>query len=166
MSLRYLALGDSYTVGEAVPEAGRFPVQLAHQLREEGFAELEDPHVIATTGWTTDELSAGIDAASPAGAFDLVTLLIGVNNQYRGRSLDEYRAQFRELLERGISFAACKQDRVIVISIRFGSVSSACLSLKESLRAGARGAARRAVGHRGHGAAPWTDCGYAGQRWV
>ena len=117
MSLRYLALGDSYTVGEAVPEAGRLPVQLARKLREEGFAELEDPQVIATTGWTTDELSAGIDAASPAGTFDLVTLLIGVNNQYRGRPLDEYRAQFRELLERAISFAACKRERVIVISI-------------------------------------------------
>ncbi|MBP6215981.1 MAG: hypothetical protein KA391_01140, partial [Luteimonas sp.] len=84
--LRYLALGDSYTIGEGVPPDGRWPVQLARALREEGLP-LADPRVIATTGWTTDELSAAIDAAEPLGTFDLVSLLIGVNNQYRGRSV-------------------------------------------------------------------------------
>ena len=65
-------------------------------LRREGLA-LDDPRIIATTGWTTDELSAGIDRAAPHGPFELVSLLIGVNNQYRGRDLDEYRASLGEL---------------------------------------------------------------------
>lgn len=117
MTTRYLALGDSYTIGEAVSEAGRFPVQLADQLRSRGFAHLADPEIVATTGWTTDGLSVGIDAAQPTGTFDLVTLLIGVNNQYRGRPLDEYRQQFRQLLQRALGFAAGERERVIVISI-------------------------------------------------
>ncbi|HEV7768963.1 MAG TPA: GDSL-type esterase/lipase family protein, partial [Thermoanaerobaculia bacterium] len=78
-SSRYLALGDSYTIGESVPAQERFPVQLARELG------LGDPEIIAKTGWTTDELNAAIDAANPRGPYDLVTLLIGVNNQYRGR---------------------------------------------------------------------------------
>ena len=69
-----------------------------------------DPTIVARTGWTTDELSAGIDDAHPAGPFDLVTLLIGVNNQYRGRSADEYREQFRALLDAGD--ALCRRKRV------------------------------------------------------
>jgi lysophospholipase L1-like esterase len=76
-----------------------------------------DPVIVARTGWTTDELSNGIDAARPAGSFGLVTLLIGVNNQYRNRSTDEYRTQFRALLARAISFADSKASRVIVLSI-------------------------------------------------
>ncbi|HBK47308.1 MAG TPA: lysophospholipase, partial [Xanthomonadaceae bacterium] len=104
-SLRYLALGDSYTIGEGVAGPARWPSQLARALRAQGIA-LGDPWIVATTGWTTDELDAGIDAAAPSGLFDLVTLLIGVNNQYRGRPLDEYRAQFQALLQRAIGFAA------------------------------------------------------------
>ena len=87
--LRYLALGDSYTIGEGVPEAGRWPVQLAHALRRQRIP-LADPRTIATTGWTTDELSAAIDEAEPLGEWDFVSLLVGVNNQYRGRDVDEY----------------------------------------------------------------------------
>lgn len=82
--LRYLALGDSYTIGEAVDEAGRWPMQLARLLRQEGVL-VGDPRIIATTGWTTDELDAAITAAEPLGEHDFVSLLIGVNNQYRRR---------------------------------------------------------------------------------
>ena len=114
--LRYLALGDSYTIGEGVPESGRWPVQLAQALRADGIP-LTDPRIIAQTGWTTDELDAAIDAAHPLAEYDLVSLLIGVNNQYRGRSVDEYRAQFAGLLERAIGFAQWRRERVLVLSI-------------------------------------------------
>lgn len=108
---RFLALGDSYTIGEAVGERERWPVVLAKKL------DLADPIIIARTGWTTDELSAAIDAARPAGPFDLVTLLIGVNNQYRGRSAAEYRREFASLLERAIAFGGGDARRVVVVSI-------------------------------------------------
>lgn len=107
---RYLALGDSYTIGESVAPEQRFPVQLAREL---GIGE---PLIIARTGWTTDELNAAIDAAAPQGPYDLVTLLIGVNNQYRGRSIDEYRTQFAALLQRAIGFAGSPR-KVVVVSI-------------------------------------------------
>ncbi len=96
---RYLALGDSYTIGESVPPADRFPHQLARELG------MPEPQIIAKTGWTTDELNAAIDAANPQGPFDLVTLLIGVNNQYRGRDAEQYRGEFAALLQRAIGFA-------------------------------------------------------------
>ncbi len=114
--LRYLALGDSYTIGEGVADAGRWPRQLAAALRHDGIA-ITDPQIVATTGWTTDELAAGIDAAAPQGPFALVTLLIGVNNQYRGRALDEYRAQFAALLQRALDFADGQPQRVLAVSI-------------------------------------------------
>ena len=114
--LHYLALGDSYTIGEGVPDSGRWPVQLAQALRADGIP-LADPRIIAQTGWTTDELDAAIDAAHPLAEFDLVSLLIGVNNQYRGRGVDEYRAQFAGLLERAIGFAQWRRERVLVLSI-------------------------------------------------
>ena len=108
---RYLALGDSYTIGESVSVEGRWPVQLSKRLH------LAAPEIIARTGWTTDELDAAITKDQPNGTFDLVTLLIGVNNQYRGRSIDEYRAQFRELLLRAIGFAGGQPKHVVVVSI-------------------------------------------------
>lgn len=114
--IRILALGDSYTIGEGVAEADRWPVRLAAMLRGRGKA-VAAPKIIARTGWTTDELSAGIDAARPDSAYDLVTLLIGVNNQYRDRSENEYRAQFRALLARAVAFAGGRATRVIVVSI-------------------------------------------------
>lgn len=126
--MRYLALGDSYTIGEGVAEDGRWPVLLARALRAEGIA-LEDPRIIATTGWTTDELAGAIDAAEPLGEWDFVSLLIGVNNQYRGRDLDNYRDEFSALLLRAIAFAGGRADRVLVLSIpdwgvtRFGAGS-------------------------------------------
>lgn len=114
--MRFLALGDSYTIGESVSLAERWPVQLGVLLRAEGF-DLDDPTLIATTGWTTDELWAGIDRANPQGPFDLVSLLIGVNNQYRGHSRDEYREQFVALLQRAIGFAGGDPARVLALSI-------------------------------------------------
>jgi lysophospholipase L1-like esterase len=116
----FLALGDSYTIGEGVPESGRWPVQLAALLRARGIA-LDAPRIIATTGWTTDELDAGIDAAHAANPIPtdhaLVSLLIGVNNQYRGRPLAEYEVQFAALLERAIEFTGGEAGRVIVLAI-------------------------------------------------
>lgn len=107
----FLALGDSYTIGESVAPADRFPSQLAKALKT------QEPQVIAKTGWTTDELDKAIDAAKPKGPFDLVTLLIGVNNQYRGRSPAEYDKEFKALLKRAIGFAGGRPARVVVISI-------------------------------------------------
>jgi len=115
-TFRFLALGDSYTIGEAVSADERWPVLLATRLRQSGI-DVDDPLIVAQTGWTTDELDAGIDAAKPRDTFDLVTLLIGVNNQYRGRSVDEYGLQFGGLLRRAIEFAGSRASRVIVVSI-------------------------------------------------
>lgn len=114
--LRYLALGDSYTIGEGIAEAGRWPMQLAAALRAEGIA-LDDPLVVATTGWTTDELMRAIEVARPTGPFALVSLLIGVNNQYRGGDVAVYRREFHSLLLQAIAFADDRADRVLALSI-------------------------------------------------
>lgn len=111
-----LSLGDSYTIGEGVGEHERWPAQLAAALREEGIA-VSAPRIIARTGWTTDELDAAIEAAGITGPYGLVTLLIGVNNQYRGRDVDDFREQFDALLQRAIGFAGGRADRVLVLSI-------------------------------------------------
>src|SRR5687767_4425832 len=113
---RFLALGDSYTIGEGVDKSDRWPVVLADQLREKGVL-VDDPVIVAKTGWTTEELDAGINAAAPRGRFALVTLLIGVNDQYRGKRVDAYRDNFAGLLDRAIAFASGDAARVIVISI-------------------------------------------------
>jgi lysophospholipase L1-like esterase len=116
MSATFLALGDSYTIGEGVGCGERWPVQLAVRLRGEGI-DVDDPQIIATTGWTTDELSAAMDAATLVPPYALVTLLVGVNNQYRGRSPEEYRAQFHALLKRAVALAGGNAAHVIVVSI-------------------------------------------------
>lgn len=116
LGYRFLALGDSYTIGESVEYNERWPVQLADMLRGEGIP-IDDPLIIARTGWTTDELNDAIDAANPAGTYDLISLLIGVNNQYRGRSAEEYRGEFKALLQRATAFAGGKSSHVIVLSI-------------------------------------------------
>jgi lysophospholipase L1-like esterase len=114
--VRYLALGDSYTIGEGVADAQRWPVRLVARLRHEGIA-IDEPQIVATTGWTTDELSAAMDTAPLTPPYDLVSLLIGVNNQYRGRSVDEYRGEFQRLLDRAIELAGARRERVFVLSI-------------------------------------------------
>jgi lysophospholipase L1-like esterase len=152
--LRYLALGDSYTIGEGVPESGRWPVQLARALRSDGIP-MADPRIIAQTGWTTDELDAAIDAVHPLAEYDLVSLLVGVNNQYRGLGVDEYRAQFSALLERAIGFAQWRREHVLVLSIPDWGVTPFA---KRELRSAARiaseidaynDAAQEACGQRG-----------------
>jgi lysophospholipase L1-like esterase len=125
---RFLALGDSYTIGEGVEPEGCWPDQLAATLRGYGTA-IAAPEIVARTGWTTDELSAAMDRHAFHAPYDLVTLLIGVNNQYRGRDLDNYRSEFRALLERAIVLAGNRPQRVVVVSIpdwgvtRFGQHS-------------------------------------------
>lgn len=114
--MRYLALGDSYTIGEGVAEGERWPAQLVARLRREGTA-VDELQIVATTGWTTDELSAAMDAAPLAPPYDMVSLLIGVNNQYRGRSVEEYRSEFRQLLDRAVALAGSRSERVFVLSI-------------------------------------------------
>ena len=115
-AFKYLALGDSYTIGQNVEENQRFPVQLAEKLNEAGL-NVAKPTIIARTGWTTADLARGIEDANLTGTYDLVTLLIGVNNKYQGRDTAEYRKQFRELLNKSVGFADDFEKRVIVISI-------------------------------------------------
>lgn len=114
--LKFLALGDSYTIGESVEVKDRWPSQLKQLLEREDIA-LEEPVIIAKTGWTTDELDAAIDSANPENEYDLVTLLIGVNNQYRQRPVETYAPEFERLLLRAIEFAKGEAHRVIVVSI-------------------------------------------------
>jgi lysophospholipase L1-like esterase len=114
--LSYLALGDSYTIGEAVPQAQSFPFQLAVQLNAQGI-KVAVPVVIAKTGWTTNELQGAIKSAAITSKFDIVTLLIGVNNQYRGNSIEVYRAEFKALLQTAIGFAGGNKAHVFVVSI-------------------------------------------------
>jgi lysophospholipase L1-like esterase len=114
--VRLLALGDSYTIGEGVAVEDRWPMQLAALLRTHGM-HVAEPTIIARTGWTTDELAAAIASTDVKERYDLVTVQIGVNNQYRGRSVDEYRTQFRALLARAIGFAGGRANHVVVVSI-------------------------------------------------
>ncbi len=112
----FLSLGDSYTIGESVEEQDRWSVQMAAMLREKG-VDVAPPDIIARTGWTTAELAEAIQKSGNANTYDLVSLLIGVNNQYRGQPLDRYRAELRELLQTAIRFAKGRPDRVVVLSI-------------------------------------------------
>jgi lysophospholipase L1-like esterase len=124
----YLALGDSYTIGEGVAAPERWPNQLAEMLRKND-VDVGAPDILAKTGWTTDELSTAMDAHAFTPPYRLVTLLIGVNNQYRGRDLDNYRVEFRKLLERAVELAGKDPGKVVVVSIpdwgvtRFGRES-------------------------------------------
>lgn len=115
-SLTYLALGDSYTIGEAVTQKESFPYQLAAQLKI-ATKNIATPKIIAKTGWTTDELQAAIKAENLNQNFDMVTLLIGVNNQYRGYPQATYRKEFKVLLQTAIDFAGKNNKRVFVVSI-------------------------------------------------
>jgi len=121
-SLRFLALGDSYTSGERVGPAVRWPVQLAALLRAQGVA-VGEPEVIARTGWATDDLAMALEEAPPSGPYDLVALQIGVNDQYRERSAEEYRGAFRVLLAQAVALAGGRPGRVVVLSIPDWSVT-------------------------------------------
>ncbi|HET8900111.1 MAG TPA: SGNH/GDSL hydrolase family protein [Rhodanobacteraceae bacterium] len=113
---RFLALGDSYTIGEGVAAEANWPTQLTRALAGDGIA-LAPPQIIAVTGWTTDELMAGIHAGNVLPPYALVSLSIGVNDQYRGRDAALFRAGFIALLERAVAFAGDEAGRVMVVSI-------------------------------------------------
>ncbi len=116
-TLSYLALGDSYTIGEGVEEAGRWPLQLAAALRQLR-VPLQDPRILATTGWTTDELAHAMDEAALAErSWDFVSLLVGVNDQYRGRALPEFATGFDTLFHRAELLAKAGAQRLLVLSI-------------------------------------------------
>ena len=114
----YLALGDSYTIGEAVDPAERYPVQALQEVEPGGKVD-----IIATTGWTTGNLIDALEAAKPAVGYQAVSLLIGVNDQYQGRSQAEYREQFITLLKKAIELAGNRPDHVLVLSIPDYSVT-------------------------------------------
>lgn len=115
-ALTYLALGDSYTIGEAVEQELSFPYQLLKELESQNIS-LASPKIIAKTGWTTDELQTAIKEENLSQKFDIVTLLIGVNNQYRGNSTVTYRKEFKELLQTAISYAGGIKKHVFVVAI-------------------------------------------------
>lgn len=108
---KFLALGDSYTIGESVTESERWPTQLAAKLK------FSEPRIIATTGWRTDELKEAIETAALKPEYDLVSLLIGVNNQYQGKPIAVYEREFEELLQTSIKLARNKKEKVFVVSI-------------------------------------------------
>lgn len=112
----YLAIGDSYTIGESVLTAENFPNQTVRLLKNQGY-DFTSPEIVARTGWTTDELQNNISNRTFTLPYDIVTLLIGVNNQYRGRPVDTYKPEFENLLKQAIQFAGEKPDHVIVLSI-------------------------------------------------
>ncbi|GAB4092188.1 SGNH/GDSL hydrolase family protein [Flaviaesturariibacter terrae] len=112
----YLALGDSYTIGQSVGETERFPYLLAARLADSNL-HVATLRYIARTGWTTDELQAAIAAEGALGTYDVVTLLIGVNDQYRGRDTASYAARFTQLLETAIALAGGRNGHVFVLSI-------------------------------------------------
>lgn len=112
----YLALGDSYTIGESVKQPESFPYQLQNLLKIKG-RSVANPKIIAVTGWTTDELQLAIKKENLKGTYSFVTLLIGVNNQYRGYPINTYKKEFSELLQTAITFAGGKKENVFVVSI-------------------------------------------------
>ena len=118
----YLALGDSYTIGEGVELQTSFPYQAVSLLRKAGYT-FYAPEIIAKTGWTTDELETAINDYAFLPKYDFVSLLIGVNNQYRGRGIIEYKEQFEHLLKRAIALAGGKTEHVFVLSIPDYSVT-------------------------------------------
>ncbi len=116
-TISFLALGDSYTIGTSVPAAERWPEQLAEQLLQRERIRVEPLEIVARNGWRTDNLSNALAAAAPADDFDLVSLLIGVNDQYQGFHLAGYRERFEGLLRQAIGYAGGEANNVFVVSI-------------------------------------------------
>ena len=115
---KYLALGDSYTIGQSVCETCRFPIQLQDSIKKYITAnDTFQTQIIAQTGWTTTNLKTAIATQNPTNDFDLVTLLIGVNNQYQNTQFTVYEQEFPELVATAIQKAQGKKEKVIVISI-------------------------------------------------
>lgn len=114
--MKFLALGDSYTIGEAVTHDERWPVQLVSELRKRNI-HFANPDIIATTGWRTDELIRAISEQRPPHDYDMVSLLIGVNNLYQGRPIEQYAAEFEELLKTAIELGNANKENVFVLSI-------------------------------------------------
>ena len=112
----YLALGDSYTIGESVAASERFPMQAVAFLKDSGL-QINTPQIIARTGWTTTDLLIALQRENLPKTFDLVTLLIGVNNQYQGKSIADYRSEFKTLVVKSIEYARDNKNHVIVLSI-------------------------------------------------
>ncbi|MEM8566476.1 MAG: SGNH/GDSL hydrolase family protein [Bacteroidota bacterium] len=114
----YLALGDSYTIGESIDVRRSWPVQLVNHVNKANYGfQIGDPKIIAKTGWTTQELKTAITEEMPSKNYDFVSLLIGVNNQYRGYPFEEYSKEFRSLLDIAVAHAGGNSDKVIVLSI-------------------------------------------------
>lgn len=111
----YLALGDSYTIGEGIDEKNRYPIILVRELKKQG-VNFNNPRIIAKTGWTTDELNDSLNLSVFNTKYDYVSLLIGVNNQYRGLSSYIFEKEFRQLLSRSINYSKNKSN-VFVLSI-------------------------------------------------
>jgi lysophospholipase L1-like esterase len=114
--LTYLALGDSYTAGTGVADSERWPVQLSRRLLEEG-ASIDSPQIVAMAGWTTRDLRSAIPLQAAQGPYDLVSLLIGVNNQAAGWDTESYQAEFTDLLDQAITLAGGDAGAVLVLSI-------------------------------------------------
>ena len=114
--IRFLALGDSYTIGESVKEEDRWPEQMATAMRAKGYV-VDKPKIIATTGWRTDQLKKAIEDANLKPDYTMVSLLIGVNNQYQGKSVESYKPEFEELIGIAIKLADGKKENVFVVSI-------------------------------------------------
>ena len=115
-NLSYLALGDSYTIGESVEESMRWPVQLTAELRSKGIS-MNDPKIIAKTGWTTQNLLNAMEANLGNEKFDLVSVLIGVNNQYQNRSIEEFEADLNIILTEAIGLSKNGEKGVFIVSI-------------------------------------------------
>lgn len=116
MNFNYLALGDSYSIGEQLPVYESFPYQTVQMLRSKGI-HCTAPEIVAKTGFTSDELLAQIEQTKFLSSYDFVSLLIGVNNQYRGRATDDFEPEFTQLLQRAIDFAGGDPNKVFVLSI-------------------------------------------------
>ena len=116
-SISYLALGDSYTIGEAVDSTHRWPVLLADSLRKVYNLQVDEPQIVATTGWTTNELQHEIEQADLEDKYELISLLIGVNNQYRGYTFEQFEEEYEALIKWAIQHSVHGASGIFAVSI-------------------------------------------------